>query len=164
MELIKIFKHSIALPKKQAVFWLNRVSMRDTLVYIFLLIFVLYLPEGYALAFQKNLLLDSDLRSVFILQSITFYPMYVIFTGLVVISALAAGALLMARLLHRKLAFQHLWKMTAFALTLPLIIYTAIKLTGWGNGYLVLLLLVGLYLILYKMITVYPKRKKQSSR
>ncbi|SDL93639.1 DUF1189 family protein [Sediminibacillus halophilus] len=159
MELIKIFKNSIALPKKQAVFWLNRVSMRDTLVYIFLLIFVLYLPEGYALAFQENLLLDSDLRSVFILQSITFYPMYVIFTGLVVISTLAAGALLMARLLHRKLAFQHLWKMTAFALTLPLIVYTGIKLAGWGNGILLLLLIIGLYLILYQMVTVYPKRK-----
>ncbi|WP_026571664.1 MULTISPECIES: DUF1189 family protein [Sediminibacillus] len=161
MGLIKIFKHSIVLPKKQAVFWLNRVSMRDTLVYIFLLIFVLYLPEGYDLAIQDNLLLDSDLRSVFILQSITFYPMYVIFSGLVVISALAAVALLMSRMLSRKLAFQHLWKMTAFALTVPLIIYTLIKLTGWGNSYLVMLLLVGLYFILYNMITVYPKRKNK---
>ncbi|WP_053220228.1 DUF1189 family protein [Virgibacillus senegalensis] len=162
MQLWKIFRHSVTLPKKQAVFWLNRISMRDTLVYIFLLIFILYLPEGYALAFQDNLLLDSDLRSVFILQSITFYPMYVIFSGLVVISVLAAGALLMARLLDRKLAFQHVWKMTAFALTLPLIVYTAVKLAGWDNGIIFPLLILGFYVILYKMVTVYPKRKNKN--
>ncbi|SDJ84333.1 DUF1189 family protein [Sediminibacillus albus] len=159
MHLIEILKHSAVLPKKQAVFWLNRVSMRDTLIYIFVLIFLLYLPEGYTLAFQDNLLLDSNLRSVFILQSITFYPMYVIFSGLVMITLLAAGALILSTFLKRKLAFQHLWKMTAYALTIPLLIHTAVKLIGWDHWSIVLLLAGGLYVILCRMITIYPKKK-----
>ncbi|WP_226037296.1 DUF1189 family protein [Aquibacillus saliphilus] len=158
MDLIKIGKQSIALPKKQAVFYLNRVSMRDTLVYIFLLIFIVFLPEGIKTLFAENSL-QSELQSMYFLQMVLFYPLYIIFTGLMGISILAFFGLLLSTLLKRKLAYSHLWKMVAFALTIPLILTMLVSIIGVGYWLFSVLFLFLFYVILYKMIVVYPKRK-----
>lgn len=158
MKLINIFKHCMILPKKEAVFLLNRVSMRDTLVYIFILIFLLGMPEGIELVFADNQFLKSDLRSVFILQMITLYPMYVIFSSLIGISLLAAGGLLVTILFKRKLTYHHLWKMSAYALTTPLLLSTITSLIGISHWSINIVLLVVFYFITYKMIIIYPKR------
>ncbi|MRH41759.1 DUF1189 domain-containing protein [Aquibacillus halophilus] len=160
MDLKKIIKQSLSLPKKEAVFFLNRVSMRDTLVYLFALLFLVFLPEGIQSLLADNLS-QSERASSYILQMIVFYPIYIIFLSLIGISALAASGLLIVKVGKRKLAYQHLWKMTSFALTVPLILNMIVSFIGLDYWLIRLLILLMFYLILYKMVMVYPRNKNK---
>ena len=160
MNLITIFYKSIQLPKKEALFSLNRISMRDTLVYIFVVIFVLFLPELIHAIVNADVDVEGLDVGTYILQVLVYYPLFIMFIVVAGISLLAAGALLLKTVLNRRLAYQQLWKMTSFAVTVPLIIYTLFNLVQLNSTITNWLPIVIYYILMYKMISVYPKMRK----
>ncbi len=159
MEFFIAFKNSLLLPKKKAVFRLNRISMRNTLVYLFLVLFLALSPNFILSALSNKELLEGNGLDLFLLQLIVLYPMVCIFLGIVVISLLAGGGMLLKGLFKRKLAYQQLWKMSVFALTIPLILFFIISFLELRHWMLYIGLLVLFYLYITFMIMVYPKRK-----
>ncbi|GAB2539159.1 DUF1189 family protein [Gracilibacillus alcaliphilus] len=157
MRLLAILQKSASLPKKEALFWLNRVSMRDTLVYLFLLFFIVFLPNVILLILRYEAGLSHISYSQYLLQIIVFYPFFTMFLVVASISLLALGAWLWRTLLRRKLAYQQLWKMTGFALLWPLLLYQLLTflpiLDGFGMSAALL------YFLLVRMIMVYPAKK-----
>ncbi len=159
MELHVALKNSLLLPKKDAVFRLNRISMRDTIVYLFLFLFISFSPT-----FIIHPLLSVDLTTgksldLLLLQMIVLYPFLCVLLGIVGISMLAAGGLVITKLLQRKLRYQQLWKMSVFACTLPLIIYFVTALFSLQFSYLYVLLIIIFYIYILFMIRIYPKRR-----
>lgn len=67
-------KNSIQLPKKEALFRLNRVSMRDTMVYALIFTFILVLPDIFH-AFKSYQEVDyfGMPRELYFIQLIILY-------------------------------------------------------------------------------------------
>lgn len=160
MKLFSTLSDSWRLPEKTAMKRLNRLEMRNTLVFLLLLLFILALP------IEINLLLDESYKendipqNVYFIQVLLFYPFLMLFLGILGISLVAGVGVAVSRLVHRQLKFQFLWKMCAFALTKPIIIFAVANLfigTHWVVNAIVFILLF--YTVL-RMIFHYPKRKK----
>ncbi|WP_077622983.1 DUF1189 family protein [Sediminibacillus massiliensis] len=163
MELFISFKNSLLLPKKHALFRLNRISMRNTIVYIFLLMFLLFLPEVVhsILHFEEEGKVLT--RTVYIMEVIIFYPFSILFMVVTIVSLLAGLSVGIKKAAGRKLKYQQLWKMTSFAMTVPLIVFTILRLLFGFDGILIYLVFMAMFcFLMYRMITVYPKRAKRS--
>ena len=160
MSLIKIIQLSAKLPRKQAVFALNRVPMRDTLVYLFCLYFFLFLP--YTLMNMMDVYENAISKSQLVLQSILFYPFFMMFLVIISISTLAAIASFFRLILSRKLAYQQLWKMSAYAILWPFILYQVFLFLPFSNyvGLVISFLIYGY--LMWRMILIYPRKKKNS--
>lgn len=157
MNLIYAFKYSVTLPQKKALFKLNRMSMNITTLYIITLIFLLNIPSQLTMMFGTEI---SDVpRNSYIIQVIIVYPFVILFSALVGITLIALTGLLLAKLLKRKLTFQQLWKMSAYAVTSPLLLYYVLDYMGVSNVSVNLLFLLILFFILIKMIIIYPVKK-----
>ncbi|MCT2535488.1 DUF1189 domain-containing protein [Aquibacillus koreensis] len=157
MELFTSLKNSLLLPKKEALFRLNRISMRNTIVYVFVLMFLLLLPDSLMGMMESQNRPEGIDPSIFIIQMVVFYPLMILFVAITLVSVLAGFALLLKQLLRRKLKYQQLWKMTAYAMTIPFTIYAILSTIGLDYGIVTILLIGGLYYLLYKMIVIYPK-------
>ncbi|SDJ80407.1 DUF1189 family protein [Salimicrobium halophilum] len=155
MESLKL---SLRLPRKDALFQLNRKGITSTIGYLFVLLLVLFIPNIYnaITTFERELTEVS--RGLYMAQALVFYPLLIIFLIIAGVSILAGGGLFLSKLLKRKLRYQQLWKMTAYALTLPLTFSTVSTYIGVSEYVTVLLFFVPISYLLYKMITVYPKR------
>ncbi|QGH35845.1 hypothetical protein GI584_18080 [Gracilibacillus salitolerans] len=160
MATLAILRKSAILPKKEAMFWLNRISMRDTLVYLFLLFFISFLPNIILMIANFEQGQSHISFSQFLLQIIVFYPFFMLFVVVTGISILAIGSWILKSFLQRKLAYQQLWKMTSFALLWPLIIYHLLFFTPLPTSIAFLVGLVLLYILMYQMISIYPKNRK----
>lgn len=159
MLLYPIIKNSAKLPKKEALFSLNRVSMRDTLVYLFILFFICFLPNVlYGILNFETSQIGIDF-SQYLLTILIFYPFFTFFIVIILISFLAFGGSIIRWVTQRKLAYQQLWKMTSYAIFWPLILYQLMQLLPVPSTLITLLCLAILYAILYKMISIYPKRR-----
>ncbi|WP_186578779.1 DUF1189 family protein [Aquibacillus kalidii] len=161
MELFTIFKNCILLPRKEALFRLNRVSMRNTLTYMFVLIFILFIPSIITSISEANQLTESDMKSLYVIQVIILYPFTILFMIMAFTSILAVSTVLIKNLLGRKLKYQQLWKMTAFALTQPLLIYALFQVFGFSHPMVNFILFIMIYFLIYKMILTYPKAVKK---
>ncbi|MGP4038462.1 hypothetical protein ACTWP4_00925 [Gracilibacillus sp. D59] len=160
MAILAILQKCAILPKKESMFWLNRVSMRDTLVYLFLLFFISFLPNVIIMVANFESGQSHISFSQFLLQIIVFYPFFMMFIVVTGISILAIGSWILKWLLQRKLAYQQLWKMTSFALLWPLMIYHLLFYTPLATSIAFFVGLVLLYVLMYRMITIYPKQRK----
>ncbi|WP_058308371.1 DUF1189 family protein [Gracilibacillus massiliensis] len=159
MAILSILSKSASLPKKEAMFWLNRISMRDTLVYLFLLFFISFLPNVLLIISQFESTESQIPFSQYLLQVIVFYPFFMMFLIVTSISILALGSWFLKWVCQRKLAYQQLWKMTSYALLWPLLIYHLLFFTKIPITLSFIIGLTLLYIILFKMIISYPKRK-----
>ncbi|MFC4386728.1 hypothetical protein ACFOZ1_02785 [Gracilibacillus marinus] len=162
MSLLHILKLAIQLPKKQALFQLNRISMRDTLVYLFLLFFIAFLPNAFINVQQFDYAEQVVSYSQYLLQVIVTYPFLIMFFVVSGVSILALPAWFLSIGLNRKLAYQQLWKMTGFALLFPIISYLILFYSPISNYIAASISGLLLYSLLCKMILIYPKRKKRS--
>ncbi|WP_018663249.1 DUF1189 family protein [Heyndrickxia acidiproducens] len=157
MNLWRVFINSCLLPGKKAAFRLNRVRMDVTILYIFILVFLVSVPRGIEMAaggsFSKSLSIIQ-----FIFYFLLMYYLLAVLLMLAGISLLSACGCVLRRIMQRKLAYQHLWKMSAYMLTVPLMLYTI--LNGWAakNG-LATGFLLGIYPLaeMIWMIRMYPK-------
>lgn len=75
------------------------------------------------------------------------------------LSVLSGLAVILRNLLHRKLAYQQLWKMTAFSLTIPMIFYLIFRIFQIETVWINLLPLMIYFFLITKMILVFPRVK-----
>ncbi|TFB24956.1 DUF1189 domain-containing protein [Filobacillus milosensis] len=158
MNLINILKYSLQLPKKDALFKLNRINMRDTFVYIIILFLLLFLPDAVQFVLDVKSARGS-IPDVVIIQVVFLYPALTIFITTLAITLLAGFAYLIKELLKRKLAYHQLWKMSSYALTLPIFFYLASKILNFDSLYIFLGLFIVFIFIMTSMIQVYPQKK-----
>ncbi|WP_234972619.1 DUF1189 family protein [Salimicrobium salexigens] len=155
MESLKL---SLRLPKKEALFQLNRKGITSTIGYLFVLLLVLFLPNIYSAITTFERELTEVARGLYMAQALVFYPLLIIFLIVAGVTIIAGGGLLLSKILKRKLRYQQVWKMTAYALTLPLVFSTLSTYIGLPDYVTVLVFITPISYLLYKMITVYPKR------
>jgi len=151
----RILQNCMRMPGKASVFALNRVSMRDTLLYIFILMLLSSVPDIIDLLVNGRFS-NQTYESVLYLQVFLFYPLYIIFIGIIAISLLSAAAYVIKTVMKRKLTYHHLWKLTAFSATVPLLLNAVFKGLGYRNIWITVLLVVLLFFYLIKMIRVFP--------
>ncbi|MCA0984978.1 DUF1189 domain-containing protein [Halobacillus yeomjeoni] len=161
--MIQSFWNSVRLPKKEAMFQLNRNGMTHTISYLFILLALLFMPD----MIYSVLYLDSSLTEVsrgqYLVQMFVFYPLFIIFLILIGVSVLAGVCLLMRKAMGRKLTYQQLWKMTAYASTLPLILSVLLKTLAVPDGVSALLFFTVFFYMMYQMIAIYPKTPTKRS-
>ncbi|ASF37809.1 hypothetical protein CEH05_01210 [Halobacillus halophilus] len=159
MEFFDSLWNSVRLPKKEAMFRLNRKGITSTIMYLFILMTVLFLPDMVGTIIRLDSNLTEVSRGLYLVQVFVFYPMLIIFLILVGVSALAGAALIMTNQLDRKLTYQQLWKMTAYAATVPLVLSILLKNTPVPNGLSALIFFSLFIYIMFRMIIIYPKKK-----
>ncbi|KHE67229.1 DUF1189 family protein [Halobacillus sp. BBL2006] len=158
MGFIDSLINSLRLPKKEAMFRLNRKGMTNTIVYLFMLLAILFLPDMIRTIKNLDTNLTEVSRGQYLVQVMVFYPLFIIFLILIGVSILAGGALLLRKVLGRKMTYQQLWKLTAYAATLPLILSVVLKNIAIPDGVSALLFFAIFSLLMYRMITIYPKK------
>lgn len=146
------------LPSQRAVFQLNRVKTKDFLIYILLLHLFISFPNGVRLI-SNSLNSEEFGKESFLI--LTIYSLFIILFGIVGILLLASIGILIRAIIKRKLAYQLLWKMTVYALTYPIMLYTLFDVFGITHWVVNLLLLLIFLLIFLKMILAYPKIRKK---
>ncbi|MGI8316318.1 DUF1189 family protein [Halobacillus mangrovi] len=157
MGFIDSLINSLRLPKREAMFRLNRKGMTNTIVYLFILLAVLFLPDMIRTIRNLDTNLTEVSRGQYLVQVIVFYPMFILFLILIGVSMLAGVALLMRKALGRKLTYQQLWKLTAYAATLPLILTVVLKNIAIPDGVSAILFFLLFSFLMYRMITIYPR-------
>lgn len=162
MILVNAFLQSIKLPGKNAVFTLNRIGMDVTVLYMFIIMGIVAIPA----------LIDritasgspgSDMAIFF--QLIYFFMFYYLPLTIIVFIVLSIVAYIftwIAGVFKRKLRFPLLWKMGAYATTIPFLIYSLIALLFSFDDSMLWLFFIYSIFVLFKVITVYPKRKKRT--
>ncbi len=156
------FKESIKLPSKQAMFKLNRIGMDIVVFYMFILLALVSIPSFIQQITQANSYIN-DLNIVF--QIIYFFIFFYLPLNVIVFSFLSLIAYIglgITKLMHRKLRFSILWKMSAFTTTVPFIIYTIVGLFFPINITFLWLFILYTLILLIKMISIYPKRRIRS--
>lgn len=138
---------------------LNQVGMDYTVFYMFFLLLLVSIPS-----FIKQLLDNSGIIAelnffLFIIYFFIFFylPFVLIIFGL--ISLLAYIAVLITKMLQRKLRFSILWKLLAYSTTIPFMFYIIVALFyDFSILYLTLTALYSLTLVII-MILSFPKRR-----
>ena len=158
----RIFIQSLKLPSKKALFILNRVGMDFVVLYMFLLLLIVSIPSFI------NQLIESQeiyVQSFFLI--IYFFIFYYLPINVIVFLFLSFIAFLgmgITKIMKRKLRFSILWKMIAFATTLPFTVYTIISLFAPVHQIYLLFSILYTFILLIKMISIYPKRTNRIKR
>jgi|SRR5699024_10121936 len=153
--LWNMFLQSVQLPKKQAAFTLNRIGMDATVFYIFIILFIASIPT-YIEQLRENEQLSTFFFSIFFF---IFHYLPVVIIVFVALSLLAWFGSLIATMAKRKLRFSILWKMTASATTIPLLLFTLISFF-YKLHTIYLIISIGFILfIVTKIIFLYPQRR-----
>lgn len=147
------------------MFRLNRMGMGTTVGYVFILMLIASIPPGISFALSNNAEITTNISpTVFVLQFIVFYDFIFALMGLIIISILAAICAGISQALHRKLTYRQLWKMSAYAATLPALLFTlaeSLNISSWIVP--TVLFLFALYILL-RMILIFPRRITGSRR
>ncbi|MBY7145140.1 DUF1189 family protein [Virgibacillus sp. NKC19-3] len=159
MIFLQAFLHSIKLPRKKAIFKLNRIGMDITIIYMFILLLLVSIPS---LIEQLTVTEGQSADLNFIFMLIYFFMFYYLPMTIIVflmLSLIAYIATIIAKGMRRKLHFSILWKMSAYTTTIPFILYSVIALLFPVSDMFLLLSLIYTIVLLIMIISVYPKRK-----
>ncbi|PAV28470.1 hypothetical protein CIL05_16165 [Virgibacillus profundi] len=162
MIFLQAFVHSIKLPNKKAMFQLNRIGMDITVIYMFILLFLVSIPSLIdRLTATNGPGTEMSLFFLIIYFFIFYYlPLNIIvFIVLSIIAYIGSG---IARLMRRKLRYSILWKMCAYTTTIPCLLYTVIALLFPVSDTLLWIFLIYTFVLLVWVISIYPKRKIRS--
>lgn len=155
---LTIFIQSLQLPKQKAVFALNRIGMDITVVYMFILLAIASIPGLIEQIASNND--NMQVRTFFLL--IFFFIFYYLVSVVMVFGALsgiAYIATLLAKFAGRKLRFGLLWKMTAFATTVPFVAFTILSFFLPLTNIFLTIATLFIFFLIIKIILIYPKRK-----
>lgn len=148
--------NSIKLPNKKAMFQLNRIGLDIAIFYIFILLLITSIPSFI------DRLINTEMNIVFtiIYFSIFYYlPLSIIVFIIIFITAYLGK--LVSIITERKLHYSLLWKMTAFTVTIPFLLYTVISIFTEVNNLYLLLAFIYSITLLSIMVMHYPKRRKK---
>lgn len=160
MGILHVLKLCLMAPARQAVFQLNRVKTKNFFGYILFLLVLVFLPSGIGLIADS---LDRGRFAQEYLIILILYPSIVLLFGILGISFLASLGLMFRSLTGRKLVYPLLWRMTVYALTYPVLIFTVLELFDITLPYVSVLLLAVFIFVYFRMILVYPKARKKGS-
>ncbi|WP_373894366.1 DUF1189 family protein [Virgibacillus sp. CBA3643] len=159
MIFLQAFLHSIKLPRKKAIFKLNRIGMDVTVIYMFILLLLVSIPSLIDQLTATGSM-SANLNNLFLLiYFFMFYYLPMTIIVFLVLSVIAYIATLVAKGMRRKLHFAILWKMCAYTTTIPFILYTVIALVFPVSDVFLLLSLIYTIVLMVMIISVYPKRK-----
>ncbi|RIU93360.1 DUF1189 family protein [Oceanobacillus picturae] len=160
MKFRQVFLQSLKLPSKKATFSLNRVSMDIAIIYMFILLILVSIP-AFIDRIVENSGVSAELNIAFlIIYFFIFYYLPMAIFVCIGISIIAYIGLGLAKLMERKLQFPLLWKMSVFIATIPFIIYTIIALLFPVDDMLLGAFFVYILIMLFFIISIYPKRRK----
>lgn len=163
MILIEAFINSLKLPSKNAMFKLNRIGMDIVVFYLFILIFIVSIPQLVVQLRVTDTLAD---RLPFILKLVYFFMFYYLPLTIAVFLFLTIMAYIgvwMAKLMKRKLRFQIIWKLLAFTTTIPFLLYMLLaSLFQISDKYLFFAIIYS-FVLLIIMIFKFPKRRKRKN-
>ncbi|GAB4071986.1 hypothetical protein GCM10028778_00700 [Barrientosiimonas marina] len=155
------FLNSIKLPKKQAMHKLNRVGMDITIIYLLLLLLIVAIPSLVDQLMANNSA-GAQMNTVFLMIYFfifNYLPLAImVFIFISLISYIFTG---IAKLLQRQVRFPMLWKLTVYTTTLPFLFYTLLAFFVNTDNIVTALLIIYILLLMIKLITIYPKRRKR---
>lgn len=159
MIFAEAFVNSLKLPRKKAMFKLNRISMDMVVIYLFILLFIVSIP-----AFIQQLGVTEGLieRLPIILKIIYFFMFYYlpltigVFIFISILSYLGTG---ISKMLKRKLRYQIIWKLLAFTTTIPFLIYTVLAFIYPISDRYLFFAIIYSSVLLVIMILKFPKRR-----
>src|SRR5690625_1217710 len=163
MIIWQTFLTSFKLTQKKAAFTLNRVSMDIVVVYLFILLFIVSIP-AFIEQIKNAHLMNVHVELFFlVIYFFIFYYLPLTIIVFVFISLVAYIGKWLTKFMQRKLHYSILWKMVAFSLTLPFLLYTIIALFVSLSDKFLWLGFIYAIIILVNIIAIYPKRKKQTT-
>lgn len=154
------FIHSLQLPKRKAVFALNRIGMDIVVVYMFIFLAIASIPGLIEQMISSQTDSSATIHPFFLL--IFFFIFYYLIVLLIVftsISIIAYIGTLIAKYTERKLQFGLMWKMTAFATTIPLVLFTILSFFLPLTTIFLSVATIFILFILINIILIYPQRK-----
>ncbi|WP_068675990.1 DUF1189 family protein [Oceanobacillus sp. Castelsardo] len=159
MNFWNVFLNSIKLPNKKAMFQLNRVGLDIAIFYILFILLITSIPS-----FIHNLTdLDSfgsDMNIVFtLIYFFIFYylPLTIIVFGVIFLTSYVGK--IVSKIVNRKLHYSLLWKITAFTITIPFLLYTIISIFFTVNDSYLLIAFIYSIVLLCRMILHYPRKR-----
>lgn len=158
------FFYSIRLPQKQAVFNLNRIGMDTTVIYLFILIGFISMPELFYQLFENKTGTLFTHPFFVILFFFSFYYLPLVIIIFITLSLISYLITLFATAFGRKLRFSIMWKMAASATTIPLIVFGILTSFLSLSNYFLLLANIFIFAILIKIVFIYPRVSKRLKR
>ncbi|WP_080871904.1 DUF1189 family protein [Oceanobacillus timonensis] len=164
MKFIKIFKESLLLPQKKAMFQINRMEMDKIMIYLFILFMIFSLPELVSrLASWTGL--GEEMNIIF--QLIYFFMFYYLISSVLLLGVISFIAYIgrgVVYLANRKLHYGTLWKLTACSFTVPLLVFTFISFIWSIPDWYLFIFVIYPFLLLVRMIFIYPQRRNNQAR
>lgn len=157
-QFFHIFIHSFLLPRKETVFALNRVRMDITVFYLFIILALASIPALIEQTFIDPIT-NVQIHGFFLF--IYFFIIYYLILVIVVFCSISVIAYIvkwMAHILKRKLHYAILWKMTAFATTIPIVLFTVLSFFITLSNMFIILATIYVLTILFFIVTIYPRR------
>ncbi|RLL41754.1 DUF1189 domain-containing protein [Oceanobacillus piezotolerans] len=157
----RVLVNSIKLPKKDAMFQLNRVGLDIAVVYNFILIFIISIPSLIErLTISNGFGSEMNVAFTFIYFFMFYYlPLTVII--FITLSLIAYIGSLIAKIMKRKLHYSLLWKMCSFTTTIPFLLYIVLSLAFPVNDIYLFAAFLYTIILLVRMISIYPKRRER---
>lgn len=159
MTYYKAFLNSLKLPNKKAMFQLNRTGMDTAIIYVFILILITSIPEFITRITSSDQVITH--MFIYIAYFLIFYYVPLALMTLFALSVIAYLYTVFAKVVQRKLRFQIIWKLTAYATTIPLMLLTGIAFFTPIPVYFLLPALIWVTLLVTLMITSFPRYKKR---
>lgn len=147
------FIKSLQLPKKQAVFALNRIGMDIIVIYLFIILFISSVPT-YITQLQANERLSVFFFSIFFF---IFHYLPVVIIVFLALSIIAWILLLITKLAERRLHFSILWKMAGSATTIPFLLFTILSFFYNVNLLFLIVSILFVFAVVIRIIFIYPK-------
>src|SRR5699024_5797819 len=159
MAFLTSFIESIKLSKKKSVFKLNRISMDIVVVYMFILLALVSLPSLFYQMSNSSELSVKIGSFFYLIYFFIFHYLVIVVLVFIVLSIIAYLSSLFTKFSFRRLHYSLLWKMTAFSTTLLFLFYTILAFFYNIINYFLFFSFFSMSFLLYKIITIYPKRK-----
>src|SRR5699024_178319 len=155
-----VFIQSLQLPKRKAVFTLNRIGMDVVVVYLFIFLAIASIPGLIDQLASNQVNSNVEIHPFFLLIFFfIFYYLIILLVFFTSISIIAYLGTLFATKTNRKLQFGLMWKMTAFATTIPIVAFTILSFFIPLSTIFLIVTSIFILLILLNIILIYPKRK-----
>lgn len=159
MKLWNLLLNGVQLPRKKAMFALNRTGMDWAMIYTFVLLLIASIP-----ALLERLLNPDppEMNAIFtILYFFMFYYLPLVIMMLIAVAGVAYVVTFIAKLRQRKLKYQIFLKMGLYALAVPLLLYTILVILFPVTTNDLWYALIYVFVVLNILINHYPKKRRK---
>src|SRR5699024_3058769 len=164
MAFLASYIESIKVAKKLSVFKLNRISMDFVVLGRIIRLAIVSLHSFFYQLSNSSYFIVYLGLFFYLVCFFIFHYLVIVVLVFIVISMIAYLASLFTKFSGRRLHYSILCKLTAFSTTLPFLLYSILAFFyNISDNFLWLSFLYTAFL-LYKIITIYPKRKHYNKK